>query len=199
MNHIVKRVGWRWDKQACVLWATVTFVDGQSASVGLPLAQVVATFDHEAAQVGLALPPFVGSVESVDGLFSSLKSVTRSVGKLAKKAVKQTTKRLKDVAKTAATVVRSKYTTAALGALAVAFPAVGGPALLAQQAAARIAAAAQQANQARKMVASGVRSARVLQAASNGPKLAQNVRRVAKSNSPMARMMVAALKSTRAP
>lgn len=198
MEHIVKHVRWRWDRVAGVLWASVAFADGQTASVGIPLAQVVVTFEATAAEVGLALPPFVGSIESVDGLFSGIKKLTRSVGKVAKKAVKKTAGRLKDVAKVAATVVRSKYTTAALGAVAVAFPAVGGPALLAQQAAARVAAAAEKANQARKLAASGVRSARVISVAKNGPRLASNVRRLAASNSPAARMAVAALKSTRA-
>lgn len=198
MNRMVKRVSWKWDRAAGVLWAAVSFDDGQTAAVGIPLAQVVATFDQTAAEIGLALPPFVGSIESVDGLFSSIKSVTKSVGKLAKKAVKQTTKRLGDVAKTAATVVRSKYTTAALGAVAVAFPAVGGPALLAQQAAARAAAAVETAKQAKNLVERGVRTVGVVRAAHAGSQVVRNVQRLAQSNNPAARMAIAALQSVRA-
>jgi hypothetical protein len=161
---------------------------------------VVATFDACAAEVGLELPPMVGAVDSVDGLFSSLKRavskvVPKSIRKLANKAIATTTKVLKKTVAVASTVARSKYMSYGLSALAVVVPAVGVPALAAQMAAKRALDMYEDAKKAKALVQRGVRSAGAIAAVTRGGNVLQAVNKLARTNTPQARFAVAALKS----
>jgi hypothetical protein len=135
MERILKTVSWNWDRPSCVLWGHATFTDGSTASVGVPLAKVVSTFELHAAEQGITAAPYVGAVDSVDGFFSGLKRLAKKAYKGVKKAVKATRKTLAKGIKAAGSVVQSKLLKTAVSGLAVAFPAVGGPALAALTAA----------------------------------------------------------------
>lgn len=212
MERLVRRVDWRWDKAACILWADVSFRDGATYSVGLPLAHVTATFDACVADAGLALPPFVGAVDSVDGLWGSIKSVAKSATKPISKVVKTTTKVLSKSARVVASaakqvdrgisagakVLRNPYLTTGVRGLAAAVPFVGGPALAAHNAATKAVATYQQAKSA---AALGVRTAQTSAALARGANVVRSVRALAAQaqRDPTARMAIAALKSKALP
>jgi len=178
-----------------VLWAHATFFDGETVGVGLPLAHVVATFDAVTKEFGLEFGPYVGACESVDGLFSSIKKLARKVTpKVLRPALDKATNVLEKVAKTGATVVKSKYTSYALAGLAVVCPAVGGPALAAQQAARAALLVADAANAAYN---AGSKTAQAAQQIAKGRNVVQAVRRLAPVNN-RNRMALAALKSVAA-
>lgn len=194
----VKRLGWRWDKPRCILWGDLTTSDGQTYSVGLPLAHVAALFDSSAAQVGLACAPFVGDVESVDGLFSSIKKAAKGAANLTKKAVKLTTKAATKVVKAHVTVLRSKLTGYALSGVAVAFPAVGAPALAAYAAANKAISMYETARATAKTAVNiGKQTANTTRAIARGANVQRSVRQLAASTAPQARMAIAALKSVK--
>jgi hypothetical protein len=192
MNRQIKTLSWKWDKPSCTLWAHVTFRDGESVGVGLPLAHVVATFDAVAREFGIEFGPYVGDCESVDGLFSSIKRLARKVvPKPLKKTFDKATRILEQTAKVAATVVKSKYTTYALAGLAVICPAVGGPALAAQSAARAALLIADAANAAAK---TGVKTAQTALQIAKGRNVVRSVRRILPTNN-RNRMAIAALQS----
>lgn len=196
MEHVIKSFEWQWDKPKCILWFHAIFTDGFKASVGLPLAHVVATFDQCAAEVGLCYPPLVGDVDSVDGLFSSIKRAVKKVGNVAKSAVKLTVKSVTQTAKIGAKVVRSKYTGYLLAAVAVAFPAIGGPALAAQQAAKRAMDMYEDAQRAKRALQAGAKqTTAIVKSISRGQNVQQSIRQLAANNTPLGRMAVAALQS----
>jgi hypothetical protein len=196
-RHIVRTLSHRWDRQTCILWFCATFTDGQSVQVGLPLAHVVATFDACAAQVGLQMPALVGDVESVDGLFSKVKKAVKKAGKLGLKATGLTDKRLGQIAKVAAKVARSKALTGVLAATAFVpgLNAIGAAGLAAQQAAKLALNILDNANRAKALLKSGVRTAKVMKAIAQGANVQRSVRQLAKDTSADARMAIAALKS----
>lgn len=196
-RHIVRTLSHRWDRQACILWFSATFTDGYSVQVGLPLAHVVATFDACAAQVGLQMPPLVGDVESVDGLFSKVKKAVKKAGKLGLKATGLTDKRLGKIAKVAAKVARSKALTGVLAATAFVpgLNAIGAAGLAAQQAAKLALNVLDNANRAKALLKSGVRTAKVMRAIAQGANVQRSVRQLAKDTSADARIAIAALKS----
>jgi len=196
-RHIVRTLSHRWDRQTCILWFCATFTDGQSVQVGLPLAHVVATFDACAAQVGMPLDAYVGDVESVDGLFSKVKKAVKKAGKLGLKATGLTDKRLGQIAKVAAKVARSKALTGVLAATAFVpgLNAIGAAGLAAQQAAKLALNVLDNANRAKALLKSGVRTAKVMKAIAQGANVQRSVRQLAKDTSADARMAIAALKS----
>lgn len=198
-RHIVRTLSHRWDRQTCILWFCATFTDGQSVQVGLPLAHVVATFDACAAQVGLQLPPFVGDPEvgSVDGLFSKVKRTVKKAGKLGLKATGLTDKRLGQIAKVAAKVARSKALTGVLAATAFVpgLNAIGAAGLAAQQAAKLALNVLDNANRAKALLKSGVRTAKVMKAIAQGANVQKSIRQLAKDTSADAKIAIAALKS----
>jgi hypothetical protein len=194
VNIEVKRLGWRWDRVHSVLWGDVVTSDGQRLSIGLPLAAVAALFDRSAAEVGLLCPPFVGAVESVDGLFSGIKKLAKGAAKLTKSAVRLTTTAATKVVKAHVAVLRSKVTGYALSGLAVAFPAVGAPALGAYAAANKAISLYEDAKRAKD---AGVKTIRTAAAIARGANVQKSVRRLASSSAPQARLAVAALKSVR--
>lgn len=199
MEKQIKKLGWRWDRTTCVLWGNVTFTDGSTSSVGIPLATVVAHFDAAASALGIHSAPFVGDVDSVDGFFSGIKRLAKKVGRVAKKAVRTTQKTLAKTVHVASGVVRSKLLKTAVSGLAVAFPAVGGPALAALTAANAAANVYDKADKAITTVRSVARGRSPIPAATAAIRrvtdMQANVRRLTQSRSPMAGMAVAALKS----
>lgn len=202
--NTLKRVEWKWDKSACILWAAATMSDGQSYAVGIPLAHVVATFDAEAAMVGVPIYDIVGDepVDSVEGLFSKIKKLANKVTpKIVKKAVARTQKTLAKGIAGAGKVVTSKYTRIAVTGLAVAFPAVGGPAVAAL-AAANAAYGAYRAGDAALATAKSIGKQTI--ATATAIRKGQNVKRAVKQLASRAaydaksRLALAALKTVKA-
>lgn len=197
---MLNRIEWQWDTKSCILWAQATVSDGRSYSIGIPLAHVVRTFEASAAEVGILEPAFVGDVDSVEGLFSGIKKLAKSAGKAVGKAVKSTQKALaKGVAK-AGKVVTSKYLRYGVGALAVAFPAVGAPALAALSAANAAYATYQKGDQALKSAKTlGKATAQTSRAIARGANVQRSVQALAAKakQDPNARMALAALKTVK--
>jgi hypothetical protein len=90
---------------------------------------------------------------------------------------------------------RSKTLGAGLGAAAVAFPAVGGPALGAWTAANRAVKIYDQAQAARQAIQRGVRNPQTMAAAARGVAMQQAARRLPYSQDPRARMAYQAMRS----
>lgn len=202
--NTLKRLDWRWDKASCILWAAATLSDGSAYSVGIPLAHVVATFDAEAAFVGVPIYDIVGDepVDSVEGLFSKVKKLAKKVTpKIVQKAVARTQKTLAKGVSAAGKVVTSKYTRIAVTGLAVAFPAVGGPAVAAL-AAANAAYGAYRAGDAALTTAKSIGKQTL--ATASAIRKGQNVKRAVSqlasraAYDAKARFAVAALKSVKA-
>lgn len=202
--NTLKKLDWRWDHKACILWAAATLSDGQSYAVGIPLAHVVATFDSEAAMVGVPIYDIVGDepVDSVEGLFSKIKKLAKKVAPpIVRKAVARTQKVLAKGIAGAGKVVTSKYTRIAVTGLAVAFPAVGGPAVAAL-AAANAAYGAYRAGDAAMTTARsiGKQTIATARAIRRGQNVQSAVKQLASraAYDAKARFAVAALKSVKA-
>lgn len=197
---MLKSVEWQWDRKSCILWAAATTSDGRSYAIGIPLAHVVRTFEVSAAEVGLCAPPFVGDIDSVEGLFSGIKKLAKSAGKTVTKAVKKTQKALAKGVATAGKVVTSKYTRIGVGALAVAFPAVGAPALAALSAANAAYAVYRKADVALASAKTvGKATGATARAISKGANVQRSVKALAvrAQQDPNARMAIAALKTVK--
>src|SRR5512139_3981364 len=197
---MLKSVEWQWDRKSCILWASATVSDGRSYAIGIPLAHVVRTFEVSAAEVGLCAPPFVGDVDSVEGFLSGIKKLAKSAGRTVTKAVKKTQKALAKGVAAAGKVVSSKYTRIGVGALAVAFPAVGAPALAALTAANSAYATYRKADsalQSAKVI--GKATGQTARAISKGANVQRSVKLLAyrAQQDPNARMAIAALKSVK--
>lgn len=168
-----------WDQAANVLRVSVQFPQGV-VSVVVPMSTVALEFvraseEERASSLGavdiLGDLEILGSVydlETVGGLWGSIKKI----GKKAFKAVKKTVKKVRRVAKSVAhtavkagkvawkgtkAVVRSKYAGGALLAVSAVCPAVGAPAMAAWMAAKQADRALTAGGDAAKRVASGVR------------------------------------------
>jgi hypothetical protein len=167
-----------WDAASNVLRVAVTGPSGV-ISVTIPMATVAMEFRRAIGEVKaetLGAIDILGDVEilgypldTVGGLFGSIKHLGRSVYHAAKKTVKKVRHIATKVAKTyyhaakwgvkqARKVVRSKYTGYALMAASVACPAVGGPAMAAWIAAKQADRALTAGGQAARAVQRGVRS-----------------------------------------
>ena len=193
---VIKSLRTWWDKAACVKWYEVTFADNSTVQIGVPLAQVVATFDAHAAEVGLAIEPFVGDVESVDGLFSSIKKAVKSVGKGVSKVVSKTAKTIDSGVKATAKVVRGK-TLSTVMSVGKFVPVVGPAAYAAHKAAVQAADTYDKAKAAASQVyrtgSSSVTAARDI---ARGRNVAQSINRLRQNaNTPEARMALSALRS----
>ena len=193
---VVKSLRSWWDKPGCIKWYEVTFTDNSTVQVGVPLAQVVATFDAHAAEVGLAIEPFVGDVESVDGLFSSITKAVKSVGKGVAKVVSKTAKTIDKGVKATASVVRNK-TLSKVMSVAGYVPIVGPVAYQAHKAAVQAVntydKAKQAASSAYRTGSASVTAARDI---ARGRNVVQSVRRLQQAaNTPEARMALSALRS----
>jgi|WetSurMetagenome_2_1015567.scaffolds.fasta_scaffold00908_22 hypothetical protein len=193
---IVRSMRSWWDKPACIKWYEVTFTDGSKVQVGVPLAQVVATFDAHAAEVGLAIEPFVGDVESVDGLFSSITKAVKSVGKGVGKVVSKTAKTIDSGVKATAKVVRGKTLTAVMS-VGKFVPVVGPAAYAAHKAAVQAADTYDKAKStANAVYRTGRSSVQAAQSIARGRNVAQSINQLRKNaNSPEARMALSALRS----
>jgi hypothetical protein len=160
----------------------------------------VRTFEASAAEVGLLEPAFVGDVDTVEGLFSGIKKLAKKAARTVKKAVKKTQKALAKGVKIAGKVVTSKYMKYGVSALAVAFPAVGAPALAALAAA---NAAYMTYDKADKAIASAKRLGKQTYQTAAAIRRGANVRNSVKAlagrvnQDPNARMAIAALKSVK--
>ena len=197
---LLKSIEWQWDHKSCVLWAKATVADGRSYAIGIPLAHVVRTFEVSAAEVGLLEPAFVGDVDSVEGLFSGIKKLAKGAAKTVKKAVKKTQKALAKGVAVAGKAVTSKYTRIGVGALAVAFPAVGAPALAALSAANAAYATYQKADRALTTAKTlGKATGQTARAIAKGANVQRSVKALAAraQQDPNARMAIAALKSVK--
>lgn len=197
---MLKRVEWQWDRKSCILWASATVSDGRSYAIGIPLSHVVRTFEISAAEVGLCAPPFVGDVDSVEGLFSGIKKLAKSAGKAVGKAVKKTQKALAKGVAAAGKAVTSKYTRIGVGVLAVAFPAVGAPALAALTAANAAYATYRKADSALQTArVLGKATGQTARAISKGANVQRSVKALASraQSDPNARMAIAALKTVK--
>jgi hypothetical protein len=197
---LLKRIEWQWDKPSCVLWARAVLDDGRSYAVGIPLAHVVRTFEAHCAEVGLYAGPYVGDIDSVDGLFSSVKRLAKKATSKVRKVVKRTQRTLAKGIAATGKVVTSKYVRYAGIGLAAAFPAVGAPALAALAA----ANAAYGTYRAGDKALSAARSAgkhtlATARAVARGQNVRKSVRNLAAraGSSRNARMALAALKSVK--
>lgn len=209
MNVTMRSLAWQWDRTAGVLWARVTLADGRKFGIGLPLGHVVTTFDGACLAEGLDEPPQVGECATVSGLFGRIKRLAKKAKKATRRAVSRTTRSLRRrVGRTAMRwgryggrlalkAARSKRLGAALGVAAVAFPAVGGPALGAWAAANQATKRYDQGRQALKAIRRGSRNPRVLRAARNAQRIARSTRYLAARNDPRSRMLRSALSSLR--
>jgi len=198
---VVKRIESRWDTKACILWFGVTFDDNHKVAIGIPLAHVVLTFATCLQEAGIVDAAQVGDVDTVEGFGSWLKKTVRKVTpkplrKTVDKALNKATGVLNTTAKLGAEVVKSKYTGYLLAATAAIAPAIGGPALAAQQSA-RMALIA--VEDARKAAKTGIRTAQTVKAIAKGANVQRAVGRLVASNSkdPRARLAMAALKTVR--
>lgn len=200
MDRMLKSVSWKWDHPSCVLWAHVTFTDGTGSSLGIPLAKVVSIFESHAAVQGLVSAPYVGAVDSVDGFFSGISRMAKSAYRGVSKAVKATRSTLAKGIKGFGKVVTNKYLKMAVGGLAVAFPAVGGPALAALTAANAAYGTYKKAGSAIDAVTKGRPLPGMPPALKQGLAVANAARRLASNprKNPLQLMGAAALKSVRA-
>jgi hypothetical protein len=210
---IIRDMSWEWDRARNLLWWRVRLTDGRSCAVGIPLAHVALTFQQAMREpdVTSELPASMGAIdilgdidimapESVDGFLSGIKKAFKKASRGVKKAVRKTTKRLAKTGmsalKTARGVVRSKYMGYGLGALSMAMPAVGGPALAAWAVAKRADAVASHAQKIAKQLGVGGRpNAQQRAVLARAQRYAANARRLASSNAPAARMLMAGLRS----
>jgi hypothetical protein len=183
----------RWDRQSCVLWFAVTFDNGTTTSVGVPLSHVVATIDAAMASVGVTFAPTLGDIESVDGLFSSIKKAVKSVGKVASKAVKTATRTIDAGVRTTAKIVNSRALNLGMSGLKL-VPVVGA---LASQAHDAAKLAVNQYDNAKRLAAMGLRTPQALRQIASGANVARSIRVLAANPNPQARLAVAALQSVR--
>jgi hypothetical protein len=168
--------------------------------MGIPLAKVVSIFEAHASEHGLTAAPYVGAVDSVDGFFSGISRLAKSAYRKVKKTVASTRKTLAKGIKVMGTVVQSKYTKMIVGGLAVAFPAVGGPALAALTAANAAYGAYKKADSAITAVSKGKSFPGMPKELRTGLAVVNSVRALAKNprKNPLQLMGAAALKSVRA-
>lgn len=204
-EYLIKSLQSHWDKTACVLWFTVEFADGAPAvSVGVPLAHVAATVDYYLRQFGVNLAPQVGDVESVDGLFSSIKHAVSKAGKAATKAVKSAAKTIDKGVSKAASVIRDKRLGVAMNVVKF-VPVVGQTAYAAHQSARSAVDAYDRAKLAASIVAkTGRQTLATAKAISRGKNVLASVQNLSRqvrgtaanlSQSRDAKMALAALQS----
>lgn len=201
MELEIKALGWHWDRAKNILWGSATLTNGQSISVGLPVAHVSMTFDESVGELGLEVEaPSVGEEESVDGLFGRIgrafSKATAGIRRTLQKAVDNTVGKVaQTVGKVALSVARSKLVGSALGGAAALFPAIGGPALGVWALANKAAKVHDTAIEAAKRVKGGLRTASDLARIKQGRALQARVRTLSRSTAPLARLGVAALRS----
>lgn len=203
----LRSISWQWDHQRRILWARATMTDGQTWGIGIPLARVVAEFDTALLEEGIHEPAELGACYSVAGFFGRVKRLAKKATRPVRKAVTRTTGRLtrtvtrtvsryaRPVGRYALQAARSRRVGMALGVAAMACPAVGGPALAAWSAANRAAAIYDQAQSARRQIATGRSTPAALAAVNRGMQVQQVVRALPYSSDPRARFAIAALKS----
>lgn len=129
------------------------------------------------------------------------KVVRRTQQRLAKQAVRLHRAGYSAAKKYGLKAARSKQLGAALGASAVAFPAVGGPALGAWMAAHRAAQVYDAGQAARKQLQSGARNQHLVSAVQRSAQVQRSVRQLPYASDPRARMLASAFQSipSRAP
>lgn len=208
------RITWTWDERRNTLTAHTVCPSGKRIRVDFAVPVVAAVFEQE---LGRCVPlgtvmilPELGETITVLGFLKRIKKIARKVAPApVKKAMAFTTKRLTPhvqraarvadrVGRGAVKVASSPAFGAAAGGLAVAFPAVGGPAVAAYLAANK----AQQAIKTYDQVRSAVSRGRQLPAARNLPQLAQRAQHVRQSvralpRTPAGSMLRSALMSIR--
>lgn len=212
---VLRKMAWRWDRPRRLLWWSATTSDGQTVEVGIPLEQVSLAFQHELAQADVqeeisACAGSMGAVEilgaieiiapeSVDGFLSGIKRAAKRATRPVRRAVKRTTKKLGKTAlrslKTARKGLMSKYTGYGLMAISAAMPAVGGPALAAWATAKQIDNHARDAERLVRSLAGRAPNARQRNMIARAQQYAARTRQLSQTNSPMARMMIAGLRS----
>jgi hypothetical protein len=219
MQVIIREYCWRWDRARRILWWDVKLTDESGAqqtwSVGLPLAKVAHVFYEAlnepdikqelhatAGEVGaleILGSPEIGAPESVDGFLSGIKKAFKKATRPVRKAVKRATRTLAKTGlqalKGARTVVRSKYTGYGLMALSVAMPAVGGPALAAYATARAIDNRARDAQRIYNTLRGRKPSRTQAHVLNRASQYAYRAKQLSRSNTPMARMMMAGLRS----
>jgi hypothetical protein len=72
------------DTKNQMIWFSGTLADGHKFSVGFPIAHIQVTFDQHAASMGWCGEPLCGSLVSVEGFFSNLRSGLAKGGPVAK-------------------------------------------------------------------------------------------------------------------
>ncbi len=210
---VIREMCWEWDRVRNLLWWCVRLSDGRNARVGIPLAHVALTFRETLQEPDIAaeMPANMGAIdimgdvdimapETVDGFLSGLKKAFKKATRAVKKTVKRTTGKLAKTGLTALkytrTAVRSKWMGYGLMGLSAVCPCVGGPALAAWAIAKQADNIATQAQKIGKSLGIGQRpnaqQQRVLQLAKT---YGTNARRLSQSNTPLARMLMAGLRS----
>lgn len=201
--YTVRCLGMKWDRARNALLAAVQLDDGRSVSVAFPVSSVCTTFEAECAAVDIYLPPTVEGRDTIAGLGRMIKRARRAAGRTVKRATRTVRRAMRSTMGRIATqavhlakqAARSKALGAALGAAAVAFPAVGGPALAAWATANRVVAMADQAERSVKRVQRGIADARDLTHVRRASDAAQRLQQLSRSAAPAARMLVAATRS----
>lgn len=214
---VIRSVTGRWDRSRNMLWFDFAMSDQDVYSVGFPLQRVAVMFHEELQaepEVGLVDiigDPDIYGPDTVDGFLSGItralkkatrpvrRAITRTTRKLRRKAwkgLKQTWRGARYIGRHAARygrmAARSKALGYGLGALSVAMPAVGGPALAAWTVANR----ADRVLRAAETVAKrGPRNAAERALLSRASAYKRNGRRLARSNRPAARMLMAGFRS----
>lgn len=212
---VLRSMSWRWDRVRNLLWWTARFSDGRQMEVGIPLHHVALAFHQElqASDVReeitrtngtMGAVEIIGAIEivapeSVDGFLSGIRKAARKATRPVRRAVQRTTRKLGKTAlkslKTARKAVTSRYAGYGLMALSAAMPAVGGPALAAWATANRINAHAKDAERVVQSLRGRTPSAAQRTVLARAQQYALRTRQLASSNAPMARMMVAGLRS----
>lgn len=123
------------------------------------------------------------------------KAIQRTHRRLAKQAVAAHQTGYRHGKRYGMKAARSKKVGAALGATAVAFPAVGGPALGAWTAANRAVTYYDQARAAKQAIQRGARNPQTLSTLARGQRVQQAARRLPFSRDPRARMLLGAMQS----
>lgn len=196
MDHVIRTLKSHWDRTTNILWFAVAFEDGYSAQIGVPLAHVVATLDFHMAELGVEFGPVMGDIESVDGLFGSIKSAVKKVGAPVTKAVSRTARTLDRGVSSAAKVIRDKRLGVVMaGARFV--PVVGQTAYSAHQTAKRAVEGYEKGKAAAQLIrATGARSASLIRDVARGRNIQSSLRRLqTTANTPEARMLRQAFES----
>ena len=186
---IVRELAFHFDRESEMIVFQGTMQDGSGFQVAFPISHVSTVFDQHAQAMGYANVAIMGDVATIDGFFGK---ITHAIGHGMRSVYDHTIRTvgthaahygragLHFVGHEGQALARSKTFGTVLGGVAVCFPAVGAPALAAWGAA---------------HTAMAMKDAHDRGHRTNYPQLQANYQVLANTDSPEARMSVAALAS----